>query len=147
MAVFAFARAIVEGTEIALYDGGRLKRDFTYIDDIVAGVVGCLDHPPGGDWSGGDCPGGAATPGDPPARVLNIGNNRAEEVSSLLALLEQALGRKAVVRSVPRPATDVAETYADVSAIAALTGFQPSTPLSEGIPRFVAWFRGWNAAG
>jgi len=79
--------------------------------------------------------------------VLNIGNNRAEEVSSLLALLEQALGRKAVVRSVPRPATDVAETYADVSAIAALTGFQPSTPLSEGIPRFVAWFRGWNAAG
>jgi len=147
MAVFAFARAIVEGTEIALYDGGRLKRDFTYIDDIVAGVVGCLDHPPGGNWPGGDCPGGAATPGDPPARVLNIGNNRAEEVSSLLALLEQALGRKAVVRSVPRPATDVAETYADVSAIAALTGFQPSTPLSEGIPRFVAWFRGWNAAG
>jgi UDP-glucuronate 4-epimerase len=131
MAYFSFARAIVMGEPITLYDGGLLKRDFTYVDDIVAGVVGCLAHPPDGDV---------------PARVLNIGNHRREEVRELVALLEQALGRPAIVRSVPRPATDVEETCADVDAIAALTGFQPSTSLAEGIPRFAAWFRGWNGA-
>jgi len=127
MAYFSFAQAIVAGEPITLYDGGRLKRDFTYVDDIVAGVVGCLGHPP---------PEGA--------RVLNIGNHRCAEVRELVALLEQALGRKAIVRSAPRPPMDVEETYADVDAIGALTGFQPSTSLAEGIPRFVAWFRGWN---
>jgi len=129
MAYFSFARAILAGEPITLYDGGRLKRDFTYIDDIVAGVVGCLGHPP---------PEGA--------RVLNIGNHRCEEVRELVALLEQALGRKAIVRCAPRPPMDVEETYADVDAIGALTGFQPSTSLAEGIPRFVAWFRGWNGS-
>jgi len=127
MAYFSFARAILAGEPITLYDGGRLKRDFTYIDDIVAGVIGCLGHPP----SEG-------------ARVLNIGNHRCEEVRELVALLEQALGRTAIIRSEPRPPMDVEETYADVDAIGALTGFQPSTSLAEGIPRFVAWFRGWN---
>jgi UDP-glucuronate 4-epimerase len=126
MAYFSFARAILAGEPITLYDDGRLKRDFTYIDDIVAGVVGCLAHPPEG------------------ARVLNIGNHRCEEVRELVALLEQALGRKAIVHSSPRPKLDVEETYADVDAIAALTGFQPSTSLAEGIPRFVAWLREWN---
>jgi UDP-glucuronate 4-epimerase len=129
MAYFSFARAIVEGTPITLYDGGRLKRDFTYVDDIVEGVVGCLAHPPQGDV---------------PARVLNIGNHRSEEVRELVALLEQALGRPALVRSVPRPPIDVEATYADVTAIGALTGFTPRTSLAEGIPRFVAWFRSWN---
>jgi UDP-glucuronate 4-epimerase len=129
MAYFSFARAILAGEPITLYDGGRLKRDFTYIDDIVAGVVGCLAHPPQDGV---------------PARVLNIGNHRCEEVRELVALLEQSLGRKAIVRSQPRPKMDVEETYADVDAIAALTGFQPSTTLAEGIPRFVAWFLGWN---
>jgi UDP-glucuronate 4-epimerase len=127
MAYFSFARAILAGEPITLYDGGRLKRDFTYIDDIVAGILGCLGRPP---------PEGA--------RVLNIGNHRCEEVRELVAVLEQALGRKAIVRSEPRPPMDVEETYADVDAIAALTGFQPSTSLADGIPRFVAWFRGWN---
>ena len=132
MAYFSFARAIVAGEPITLYDGGLLKRDFTYIDDIVAGVVGCIPCPPEGAV---------------PARVLNIGNHRGEEVRTLVALLEQALGRRAVVRTAPRPATEVLETYADVSAIGALTGFAPATPLSVGIPRFAAWFRGWNGAG
>ena len=100
MAYYSFARAIVAGEPITLYDDGRLKRDFTYIDDIVAGVVGCLEH--------------AARRDAPPARVLNIGNHRAEEVRTLVALLEQALGRKAVVRSGPRPAADVVETFASV---------------------------------
>jgi UDP-glucuronate 4-epimerase len=132
MAYFSFARAIVAGEPITLYDGGRLKRDFTYVDDIVEGIVGCLAHPPGGDV---------------PARVLNIGNHHSEEVLHLVRLLEQALGRSAIVRSVPRPAMDVEETFADVTAIGALTGFAPKTSLDEGIPRFVAWFRSWNGGG
>lgn len=132
MAYFSFARAILAGEPIALYDGGRLKRDFTYVDDIVDGVIGCLAHPPGGSV---------------PARVLNIGNHRGEEVRELVALLELALGREAIVHSVPRPLIDVVETYADVEAIGALTGFRPSTSLAEGIPRFATWFRQWNSQG
>jgi UDP-glucuronate 4-epimerase len=129
MAYYSFAQAIAAGEPITLYDEGRLKRDFTYIDDIVAGVVGCLEHAPHAV---------------PPARVLNIGNHRAEEVRTLVALLEQELGRKAVVRYAARPAADVVETYASVEAIAGLTGFSPRTGLAEGVARFAAWFRGWH---
>jgi UDP-glucuronate 4-epimerase len=130
MAYFSFAEAIVAGTPITLYDEGRLRRDFTYIDDIVAGVVGALDRPP----ADGRVP-----------RVLNIGNHRVEEVREMVRLLEEALGRKAIIRSAPRPAVDVEATFASVEAIGALTGFSPSVPLSEGIPRFVRWFEGWRA--
>jgi UDP-glucuronate 4-epimerase len=134
MAYYSFARAIVAGEPITVYDGGRLRRDFTYVDDIVAGVLGCLDKPPDG----------AA-----PARVLNIGNHRSETVSTLVALLEQTLGRPAIIRDAPRPEADVEETFAAVDAIAALTGFAPSTPLAEGIARFAAWFLAFHglAAG
>ena len=79
-----------------------------------------------------------------PARVLNIGNHRSEPVSKLIAELERALGRTAVVRLAPRPPTDVTETFAAIEAIGALTGFAPTTGLDEGIPRFVAWFRAWH---
>ena len=126
MAYYSFARAIAAGEPITVYDGGELRRDFTYIDDIVAGVVGCLDHPP----AAGEGP-----------RVLNIGNHRSEKVSTLVALLEQGLGKKAIIRDAPRPAADVEETFASVDRIAALTGFAPTTPLHVGIPRFVDWFR------
>ncbi len=129
MAYYGFARAIAAGEPITVYDGGRLKRDFTYIDDIVAGVLGALDRPPAGDV---------------PARILNIGNHRAEEVGTLVALLEQALGRRAVIRDAPRPTADVTATFADVEAIATLTGFAASTSLAEGIPRFAAWFRDYH---
>ena len=129
MAYYSFARAIAAGEPITLYDEGRLKRDFTYIDDIVAGVVSVLDRPPSG----------AA-----PARLLNIGNHRAEEVRTLVALLEQGLGRTAVVRSAPRPAADVAETFASVAAIGQLAGFAPRVSLAEGIGRFIAWFRAFH---
>ena len=95
----------------------------------MAGVLGCLDHPP------------EASIDAPPVRVLNIGNNRAERVNTLISLLEEGLGKKAVVLHAPRPAADVEETFADVSAIGALTGYAPTTPLEVGIPRFVAWFR------
>jgi UDP-glucuronate 4-epimerase len=130
MAYFSFARAIVAGEPITLYDEGRLKRDFTYIDDIVAGVVGALDRPP----LDGRVP-----------RLLNIGNHRVEEVREMVRLLEEALGRKAIVRSAPRPSVDVEATFASVDAIGALTGFSPSVPLSEGILRFVRWFDDWRA--
>ena len=128
MAYYGFAQAIVAGQPITLYEGGALRRDFTYIDDIVSGVMGVLDRPP--------------PPGPP--RILNIGNNHAEPVTRLVALLEQALGRKAVVRTVPRPAADVVETWANVDRIAALAGYAPSTPLEVGIPRFVEWFRSYH---
>jgi UDP-glucuronate 4-epimerase len=129
MAYYSFARAIMAGEPITLYEGGTLRRDFTYIDDIVAGVVGCLDRPPDGA---------------PPVRVLNIGNRRSELVSTLVELLETSLGRPAVIREVPRPLSDVPETFASVAAISALTGFVPRTTLAEGIPRFADWFKAWN---
>jgi UDP-glucuronate 4-epimerase len=134
MAYYLFARAILVGEPITVFDGGELRRDFTYIDDIVAGVVGSLDRPPD-------------AAGEPPVRLLNIGNHRSESVSELIALLEQSLGRRAVVRSAPRPLADVAETWASIDAIATLTGFAPATPLAEGIPRFAKWFKAWHAAG
>ena len=129
MVYWVFADAIAEGRPITVYDGGRLKRDFTYIDDIVAGVIGCLDHPP---------------PAGEPARVLNIGNHRSETVASLIGLLEAGLGRRAVLQDAARPAADVVETFADVSALSQLTGFAPDTPLAVGIPRFVEWFMRWR---
>ena len=128
MAYFAFAEAIVAGAPITLYNDGRLKRDFTYIDDIVAGILGSLDRPP--------------TDAQVP-RLLNIGNHKVEEVRELVRLLEEALGRQAIIRSAPRPAVDVEATFASVEAIGALTGFAPKTPLSQGIPRFVRWFEMW----
>lgn len=129
MAYYSFARAIVAGEPITLYDGGRLKRDFTYINDIVTGVLAVADLPP---------------PADAPSRILNLGNRRTERVSTLVALLEQGLGRQAVVKDVPKPPVDVEETFADIEAAAAIAGFSPSTPLADGIPRFVEWFRSYH---
>ncbi len=124
MAYYQFARAIIEGSPITLYDNGVLRRDFTYVDDIVAGVIGILDRPP-----------------EAGTRVLNIGNNRSELVSRLVELLERELDRKAVIRVVPRPAADVAETWASIDEIAALTGYRPTTPLDVGIPIFATWYK------
>ncbi len=128
MAYFAFAEAIMRGEALSVYDGGAVRRDFTYIDDIVAGVVGCLDHPP------------AAFA----ARLFNIGNTSSESVSDLIALLEAALGRRAILVDTPRPAADVRETVADISALRDLTGFAPATSLTEGVPRFAKWFLRWR---
>ncbi len=125
MAYFMFADRIMRGEPITLFDQGRLKRDFTYIDDIVQGVLGCLGRPP--------------QPGAAPA-VYNIGNNQAEWVFDLVRLLEQGLGRKALIVDTERPIADVMETCADLTAMTAHTGYAPATPLSEGVPRFVTWF-------
>jgi UDP-glucuronate 4-epimerase len=130
MAPWLFADAILSGRPITLYEGGRLKRDFTFVEDIVTGVLGALDHPPGA--------------GKP--RILNIGNHRSVEVRHFVAVLEQSLARKATIRDAARPATDVAETFADISAIQALCGFEPKTPIEIGVPRFAEWFRDWMGA-
>ena len=119
------------GRPVTLYEGGRLKRDFTYIDDIVAGVLGVLDRPP----QAGEGP-----------RLLNIGNHRSEPVTRLVALLEQALGRAAIIQEVARPAADVEETWASIDAIGALSGFVPTTTLDAGIPKFASWFLEYRAA-
>ena len=131
MAPWMFAEAILEGRPITLYDGGRLKRDFTFVADIAAGVVGCLDHP---------------APGQAP-RILNIGNHRSEQVSRFVALLEEALGRRAMVVDTPRPATDVEETFADIAAIQAICGYAPRTSIEAGIPRFAEWYLSWRKGG
>lgn len=130
MAPWLFADAILAGRPITLYDDGRLKRDFTFVEDIVAGVLGALDRPPK----------------DGKPRLLNIGNHRSVDVRRFVAVLEESLGRSAVIRGAPRPVTDVAETFADIGAIQALCGFEPKTPIEVGVPRFAAWFREWVGA-
>jgi UDP-glucuronate 4-epimerase len=129
MAYFSFAEAICAGTPLTLYEGGGLKRDFTYIDDIIAGILGVFDNPP---------------TDDEPHRVFNIGNNRAEYVRDLVRLLEEGLGRRAVTVVKPKPEADPVETCADVSALNALCGYVPSTKLEDGIPRFVDWYKDWR---
>jgi UDP-glucuronate 4-epimerase len=131
MAYFGFAEAIMAGRPVTLYDQGRLKRDFTYIDDIVAGIMGVFDVPPDD----------AA-----PHRLFNIGNNKPEYVTDLVRLLEVSLGRKAMIAALPKPEADPVETWADVSALAALCGYAPKTGLETGIPRFVEWYLEWRAA-
>ncbi len=129
MAYFGFAEAIMQARPISLYDGGRLRRDFTYVDDIVTGVLGVVDLPPER---------GAAP------RLVNIGNHRSEAVSTLVSLLEDALGRRAVIEEADRPAADVEETWADIRTIHGLTGFSPRTTLAEGVPRFAEWFMAYR---
>ena len=124
MAYYAFARAIMRGEPITLYDEGRLRRDFTYIDDAVAGIVAALDHP--------------ASPGRP--ELLNVGNDRSESVLHLVRCLEQVLGRQATLRTAARPAADVAETLADPGRLDRLTGPRERTSLAQGIERFGRWF-------
>jgi UDP-glucuronate 4-epimerase len=129
MAYFSFAEAISAGQPITLYENGRLQRDFTYIDDIIAGILGVFDHPP---------------TGAEPHRVFNIGNNRSEYVTDLLRLLEEGLGKKAVTVNTPKPEADPEKTWANVEALHALCGYVPSTKLADGIPRFIEWYKDWQ---
>lgn len=135
MAAYLFATAMTEGREITVYNNGEMQRDFTYIDDIVAGVLAVLDRPP--------APQGGATAA--PARVYNIGNNRPEPLMRFIAVLEGALGIRARIRFAPKPPADVVATFADIAAIRRDVGFAPTTPIDVGIPRFVAWFKAYHA--
>lgn len=129
MAYYDFTRAIFAGETIKVFNNGDMKRDFTWIGDVVAGVVAALDKPPSGT---------------PPYKLYNIGNNNAENLLDFIAVIEKACGRKAVTELAPMQPGDVKATYADIDAITRDLGFKPTTPISEGIPRFVAWYREYH---
>ncbi|CAH2030490.1 NAD-dependent epimerase [Trichlorobacter ammonificans] len=142
MAYFSFTRAILAGTPIDLYNQGRMQRDFTYIDDIVEGILRVAGQPPAPD------PGWRSDHPDParsfaPWRVYNIGNNRPVELLTLVQTLEAHLGRSAVVNFLPMQPGEVPVTCADIDGLTRDTGFAPATPLDEGIGRFVAWYRAY----
>jgi UDP-glucuronate 4-epimerase len=138
MAMWSFSEKILRSEPIPVFNHGDLKRDFTYIDDIVAGVLRTLDVPPLDD--GLVKAGGACTP----HRIYNIGNNRPEPLMHMIDVLEDALGKKAVRTLLPMQAGDVFETYADISAISTELGYAPTTTIEQGIPRFVEWFKGYH---
>ena len=140
MALFRFARNIFAGLPIDVYNHGRHRRDFTYIDDIVEGVVRVVDRPPSPnpDWRGeSPDPGSSAAP----YRVYNLGNRRAEPLERYIEVLEAAIGRKAERRLLPLQPGDVADTLADVDDLAADVGYRPDTPIEVGVRRFVDWYR------
>lgn len=126
MALFIFTRKMLAGESIPVFAGGHLKRDFTYIDDIVTGVLACAANPP-------------ASPG-PRHRLFNLGNRQPVTVLRLVELLEASLGRKARIAFQPMQPGDVAETHADIEASRQAFGFQPKTRLEDGVPRFVDWY-------
>jgi UDP-glucuronate 4-epimerase len=138
MAMWLFTRAILAGEPIEVFGEGNMRRDFTYIDDIVTGIIAALDNPPPDD--GQTKAGGSKGP----HRLYNIGNHRSEELTRMIGLIEQACGRKAERKLMPMQAGDVRDTYADISAIQRDLGFKPSTSIDEGIPRFVEWYRDYH---
>ena len=139
MAYFKFTRGILAGEPIPVYNRGEMARDFTYIDDIVEGVVRVLDRPaaPDPDW---DPAHPAVASSTAPYRIYNIGNNHPVRLMDFIGVLERCLGRKAVVDLLPMQPGDVPSTAADISALGKATGFAPSTPVETGLARFVAWY-------
>jgi UDP-glucuronate 4-epimerase len=142
MALFIFTRAILEGRAIDIFNYGRMRRDFTYIDDVVEGIVRVSDQPaePDPDWHG-DRPDPATSLA--PWRVYNIGNHTPVELMHLIEVLEAALGQRAVRNPLPMQPGDVPATYASIDALSSAVGFTPNTPIEVGVPRFVAWYRSY----
>ena len=140
MALHLFTTAIVRGEPIKVFNQGHMRRDFTYIDDIVEGVVRLLPLAPGPDPSFDPAAPDAAT-SSAPWRIYNIGNNHTVELNDFIATLEDALGMKARKEMLPMQPGDVQATWADINDLSALTGFSPATPLREGIARFVEWYK------
>lgn len=139
MAPWLFTEAILVGKPIKLFNQGNMRRDFTYIDDVIQGVVAALDHPPADD--GTKKAGGSRAP----HRIYNIGNSRSEELTRFVALLEQACGRQAIRELHPLQPGDVQDTYADISAISADLDFLPRTSLDKGLPNFVSWYKDYKS--
>lgn len=144
MAMFLFTQAILKGKPIEVFNHGRHKRDFTYVDDISEGVVRVLDRTPRGDpkWRA-DAPDPASS--SAPYRLYNIGNGKPVDLMHAIALLEAQLGSKTLKNMKDMQPGDVEETWADVSDLARDVGFRPETPIEEGICRFVAWYRDYYA--
>ena len=138
MAMWIFTKALFDREPLQVFNGGEMRRDFTYIDDVVRGVVACLDSPPEDD---GQVKAGGSTS---PHALYNIGNSRSEDLMRVIELLERETGRKALLDPRPMQAGDVKETFADISAIRRDHGFEPSTSIEEGIPRFVRWYRDYH---
>ena len=131
MAAWIFTKKMLAGEPIPVFNNGEMKRDFTFVEDIVAGVVAVLDGPPSAEAG-------------VPHRVYNIGNNRSEPLMRMIGVLEDALGVKADIDFQPMQPGDVKETYADIDAIASDHGYAPTTPIDVGLPRFVEWYRGYH---
>ena len=134
MSAFLFTKAILASEPIKVFNNGDMRRDFTFIDDIVAGILAALDHPPV-----------AAGDGQPRHRLYNLGNHRSEPLMHFIDVIERACKRKARIEFAPLQPGDVPETYADIEASTRDLGFLPRTTIDEGIPRFVAWFREYYA--
>jgi UDP-glucuronate 4-epimerase len=138
MAMWIFTRKILAGEPIPVFNHGRMRRDFTFIDDIVSGVVACLDNPPADDnvvKAGGS---------KGPHRLYNIGNHQSEELMRMISLIEDACRTKAIVEFFPLQDGDVPETYADISAISGDLGFAPTTTIDQGVPQFVNWYKAYH---
>jgi len=140
MALFIFTRAIMTGEPIDVYNNGQMQRDFTYIDDIVEGIVRVLDRVPAPNpaWSG-DCPDPGSSKA--PYKLYNIGNHETVELGHFIEVLESMLGKKAVKNYLPMQPGDVPRTYADVDDLFRDTGFHPTTSIEYGVERFVEWYR------
>jgi UDP-glucuronate 4-epimerase len=127
MAAFLFVKAILEGKPLRVFNNGDMGRDFTFIDDIVCGTLAVADKPPQGS--------------PVPYKIFNIGNNKPEKLVRFISTIEAAVGKKADLIFEPMQPGDVKETFADITALQQEVGFQASTPIDEGIPRFVSWYR------
>ena len=140
MALFQFTKAILEGNAIDVYNAGKMQRDFTYIDDIVEGVMRVMDKPPTGNknWSG-KCPDPSSSIA--PYKIYNIGNNNPVSLLDFIEAIEENLGEKAKINLLPMQPGDVPSTWADVNDLIEVFDYKPHTPIKEGIKKFIAWYR------
>ncbi|HKR95089.1 MAG TPA: NAD-dependent epimerase [Candidatus Angelobacter sp.] len=140
MAIFSFTKAILEGTPIDVFNHGKMQRDFTYIDDIVEGVLLVADRPPAPDGKG---MARTDNPSSAPYSLYNIGNHQPVELMKLIEVLEKCLGKTARKNMLPMQPGDVPATFADVDELMHDTGFRPATPIEAGLERFVGWYRSY----
>ena len=143
MAMFIFAKAILDGTPIKLFNHGNMRRDFTYVDDVTEAIVRLMDRPPQAnpEWSG-DKPDPATSAA--PWKIYNIGNNNPEDLMHVVSLLEKEFGRSAAKEMLPMQPGDVPATYADVEDLAREIGFRPATAIEDGVARFARWYREYH---
>jgi UDP-glucuronate 4-epimerase len=142
MALFKFTAGILKGTPIPVFNGGNMVRDFTYVDDIIEGIVRVIDRPATADstWDG-DSPNPATSCA--PYRIFNIGNNEPVNLMRYIEILERCLGRQAIIKMLPMQPGDVQATVADISALEGAVGFRPCTPVLVGVSKFVEWYKGY----
>lgn len=133
MSLFIFTKAISEGKKVPIFNNGEMKRDFTYIDDIVSGIIASLKTPPVREGSTAPC------------RVLNIGNTKSENLMDFVRIIERELGKNADIEFLPMQPGDIAETYSDIDETTRLTGFKPTTSIDQGVPKFIDWYKGYYA--